>query len=247
MAESESILDDDPELRRAIKRVRGGHVADESLRARTAESLAIASAADADAAPIASAPIADIPRQMSLWQRWAPRLAIAACLLIAGGVLEHIRHKAEERTTYAAANETLMKAMVTAHQRPGDAMDAQQLDATRGPAQVRDDLNRRLNRQPPTPNLRAAGWNLRAAGVESLNGAVTARLAFANGQRNATLFSLPQFAFLGAEEGESYDIVVNGCPISGYITRDGVHCIVGDAGTPLSEITALRKTLQQQM
>jgi len=233
MAESESILDDDPELRRAIKRVRGGHVADEALRSRIAESLATAAATN-------SAPIADIPRQMSLWQRWAPRLAIAACLLIAGGVLEHIRHKAEERTTYAAANETLMKAMVTAHQRPGDAMDAQQLDATRGPAQVRDDLNRRLNRQPPTPNLRAAG-------VESLNGAVTARLAFANGQRNATLFSLPQFAFLGAEEGESYDIVVNGCPISGYITRDGVHCIVGDAGTPLSEITALRKTLQQQM
>ena len=177
---TDQLLDDDRELRRAIKRVRGGHVADQALRSRI-----------------------------------------------------------------GAANNTLMAAMVVAHQHPGEAIDAQAIDAAREPAQIRDDLNHRLNRQPPTPDLRAAGWNLRAADIESLNGAVTARLAFANGPRNATLFSLPQFAFIGAEEDESYDIVVNDCPISGYITRDGVHCIVGDAGTPLSEITELRKRLQQ--
>jgi hypothetical protein len=232
---NESILQDDVELRRAIKRVRGGHVADDALRSRIQQTLE-------SAAPAAAAAVT---QHASFWQRWAPRLAIAACLLIAGGTLEHLRHKAEERTTYAAANDTLLQAMVNAHTRPTDATDAQPIDASRDANQVRDDLNRRLKRQTPKPDLRTAGWNLRAADVESLNGAVTARFAFANGPRNATLFSLPQFAFIGAEDGESYDVVVNGHPISGYITRDGVHCIVGDSGVPLSEITALRKSLQK--
>ena len=237
---TESILNDDPELRRAIKRVRGGHVADDALRSRIQQALE--SAAPAAAAP---APAAAVTQHRSFWQRWAPRLAIAACLLIAGGALEHVRHKAAERTEYAAANDTLLMAMVNAHMKPGDAADIQPIDASRHATVLRDDLNRRLKRQTPTPDLRAAGWNLRAADIESLNGAVAARFAFANGSRSATLFSLPQFAFIGAEDGESYDVVVNGHPISGYITRDGVHCIVGDAGVPLSEITALRRALQR--
>jgi anti-sigma factor RsiW len=227
--------DDDAELRRAIKRVRGGHVADEALRSRIAQSLAAESAP----APTTSS------RQMSFWRRWAPRIAIAACLLFAGGVLEHIRHKAEERSTYATANDALMKAMVDAHRRPGDVVDYYQVDPFRPAAQIRDQLKARLKRQTPLPDLRSAGWKLEAADVESLNGAVTARLGFAKGDRNATLFSLPQFAFIGAEEGESYDVMIDGYPISGYITRDGVHCIVGDPDVPLSEVTALRKTLQK--
>ena len=228
---NEQLLDDDVELRRAIRRVRGGHVANEALRERIERTLQMA--------PTSAAP------SSSAWKRWAGRLAIAACLLIAGGVLEHIRHKTEERHTYAAANETLLQAMVNAHDRPAEATDAQPIDATRDLAQIRGDLNRRLKRQTPLPDLRAAGWTLRAADVETLNGAVTARFAFASGPRNTTLFSLPQFAFIGAEEGESYDLVINGHPVSGYITRDGVHCIVGDAGVPLGEITALRTALQK--
>ncbi|MEA2707505.1 MAG: hypothetical protein QOF78_106 [Phycisphaerales bacterium] len=173
------------------------------------------------------------------------RLAIAACLFIAGGVIEHVRHKAEEAREYADANQGLLVAMVKSHGEPADGADAQPVSDVTEARRVRDELSSRLSHQPPLPDLNSLGWSLKTAAVRPLQGAVAARITFAHGDRHATLFSLPRFALTGATDGHTYDLIVDGHPISGYVTADGVHCIVGDAATPLADITALRKHLQQ--
>ena len=236
---SEDILDD-PELRRAIRRVRGGHVADDALRSRVAQLTAAPAPAGASPASRARSP-------RSAWRRGALRLAAAACLLFAGGVIEHVRHKGEERRNYAAANDGLLAAMVRSHAGPATsaaAADAHPVNDFADAQRVRDELSRRLTRRPPLPDLTPLGWTLRGAATHPLHGAVAARLAFAHGDRRATLFSLPKFALVGAADGSTYDVVIDGHPVSGYVTADGVHCVVGDRGAPRDEITALRKHLQ---
>src|SRR5688500_2122590 len=117
MQESEQTLD--PKLRNAIKRCRRGHCCDKTLRSRIEQTLT--------APPMR--PSAG-PRRIG----WITRLAIAACLLLAGGVIEHYRHKAEEQRNYAAANESLLQAMASAHDQP--AAKAQAIDDVSDPTRV---------------------------------------------------------------------------------------------------------------
>src|SRR5688572_24954772 len=113
----------DPRLRDAIKRCRSGRCCDQTLRSRIEQTLT--------APPMR--PSAG-PRRIG----WTARLAIAACLLFAGGVIEHYRHKAEEQRNYAAANESLLEAMASAHARP--AAKAQAIDDVSDPTRVQTEL-----------------------------------------------------------------------------------------------------------
>jgi anti-sigma factor RsiW len=222
----------DPQLRGAIKRVRGGHVASPQLRDKIERSLAARSAMTPERGrPRRSRPIV-----------WFARLAIAACLVLAGGVLQQIRHEWKEEREYGEANNTLLVAMANAHAHP--SADAVMVASFSNPDLIRQELDHRLARHTPLPDLHQLGWTLSQASVTPLNGAVTARYDFVKDTHRATVFSIPQFAFAGAHDGQTYDIVVNNHPISGYITADGVHCIVGDTGMPLDQLAALRKQLQ---
>jgi hypothetical protein len=225
MEQTEANLD--PKLRSAIKRVRGRHVASPALRAQIEQALQ-----------------EPATRPLRRPMNWTQRLAIAACLLLAGMVVEHIRHKFEEQTKYMAANTALLEAMPKAHDAPLPG-DAQAVADISNPARVRDELSQRLSRKTPTPDLRPVNWSLTAAAITPFRGAIAARFEFVQNSRRATLFSLPKFAFVGAETGGTYDITVAGHPITGYITEDGVHCIVGDKSMPMDELVALRKRLQQ--
>jgi hypothetical protein len=216
------ILVDDPELRAAIRRVQGGHVAEAALRDRIERSLR-------------SGPT---PPSRSAWV-WPVRIAIAACLMLAGVVGEHVRHKAEERSEYVAQNQPLFVAMVAEHAQPLAAT------AASDPVAVQRDLAKQLSRSVPLPDLSAMSWTLQSSAVRTLSGAVAGRCDFSRADgRRATLLTFPQFAMRGADDGFTYDTVVAGHPISGYVTADGVHCVVGDAGMPPAEITSLRQRLQ---
>src|SRR5687767_6431501 len=117
----------DPKLRSAIKRVRGGHVASDMLRARVAHSLEQR---------------AIVPRRRV---RWVLRAAIAASLLVSGGIIEHVRHHYEEQRNYGAANQALLEAMTRAHAAPLPADAAVVSDLT-DPPRVRDELSKNLSR-----------------------------------------------------------------------------------------------------
>src|SRR5688572_21365791 len=181
----------DPKLRDAIKRCRSAHSCNQTVRSRIGQTLT--------APPIRPSAA---PRRIG----WITRLAIAACLLLAGGVIEHYRHKAEEQRNYAAANTSLLEAMASAHTQP--AADAQPVADVTDPLRVQSELSKRLSRSTPVPDLRPLGWSLAGASVTQLKGAIAARYDFTDQQTRATLFSLPQFAFVGAKVGQTYDIVV---------------------------------------
>jgi hypothetical protein len=225
MPEPEQILD--PRIQSAIRRVRGGHVADPALRARIAQTL------DTHQMPPASRPM----------MSWVIRGAIAASLLIGGGVLEHFRHKAEERREYLADNQAMLQAMVLSHDGPPASID--QAINSSDPAAIQAGLGASLSRPIPLPDLRPDHWELKRAGTQPLHGAIVGRIDFVRDERRVTLLSLPLFAFKGADDGFTYDIMVDQHPISGFATATGIHCIIGDKNMPPEELTALRKRLQQ--
>jgi hypothetical protein len=222
----------DPQLQDAIKRVHGGHAADDALRQRVAQLLA------REPDPTRAA------KQQRSPLRWIPRIAIAACLVLAGGVIEHIRHHREEAREYAAATNSLLEAMVKAHDERPTSVDAP-VPASADPVAIAKDLSRELSRPLPTPDLKSQNWELKGAASRVFKGAMAARFDFSKDAGHVTLISLPTFAFAGAETGSTYDLIVSGHPISGYVTADGVHCVVGDPTMPLAELVSLRKQLQQ--
>jgi hypothetical protein len=95
------------------------------------------------------------------------------------------------------------------------------------------------------PDLSAQGWALREAAVVQVGALPAARCVFARGGSTLTLLSLPSAAFASAEDGETYQTVVDGHPLAGFIRGGGVHCVVGDANTPLGDVTPLTDHLRR--
>jgi hypothetical protein len=220
----------DPKLRNAIKRVRGGHAASDELRKRIANALH-------EPAPSTLR----LPQRPAL--KWLTRLAIAACLMFAGGVIQYIKHHYfEEPRNYMAANMVFLEAMGRYHEQAAEGMAVGDVN---DPSAVREEMSRRLSRRVPTPDLRSTNWALKGATVTPFHGAIAGRFDFVRDNQRATLFSLPRFAFAGARDGQTYDITVEGYPITGFIDAAGVHCIVGDKDMPMGELVAMRKKLQQ--
>jgi hypothetical protein len=97
----------------------------------------------------------------------------------------------------------------------------------------------------PAPDLKPQGWTLESAEVAPFHHMLAGRCDFVHDKRHATLLSMPPFAFMGARDGFTYDVIVDHHPISGFVTSSGVYCIVGDADAPLDQIVALRKALHK--
>jgi hypothetical protein len=129
---------------------------------------------------------------------------------------------------------------------PGPAVKA--LSPAEGSAAVRDRAAGQLSRYVPLPDLSTDGWRLTSAAVAPLGSSATpaGRFEFSGaGSRRLTLLSLPAAAFTGAEEGAAYETTVQGCPIAGFVAHGGIHCLVGDPGTSLSEVVTLRDRLRR--
>jgi len=239
--DDESIQFDDPNLKAAIARVRGGHRARPELVERVRESLQDG-LEDGPVAPLGAAAPLRIGRRPML-----RHLAVAASIVVAFllGVLTHsIAHKYAEAQEYLEANEKLFRAMIGAHE--GKVGGRPEVFASAlSPTQLRQQLAERLAHDVPVPDLTAQGWTLREAAVVQVQALPAARCVFARGGSTLTLLSLPSAAFVGAEENSTYQTVVDGHPLAGFIRGGGVHCVVGDANTPLSDITPLTDQLRR--
>lgn len=236
---------EDPQLKAAIQRVRGGHTARPELVDRVRHGLA---AAMAESEQKVAAPI---PIRPTISRRWVigRRLAIAASVLLAFGlgmVFQQVRHEAHEREEYVEANRDLFREMVAAHT-GADAATAslQPLPAGDSPASLRDQAAAKLGRFVPVADLAAQGWSLQSAALRQFHASPAASFVFARGGRKITLLSLPSSLYAFAREGQSYETVMDGHPISGFIARGGVHCVIGDASTPLSDVKSVSELLQR--
>jgi anti-sigma factor RsiW len=256
----ENVPFDDPGLKAAIRRLRGGHAASPELAQRVA--AALAAAPDADSLPDDNSPphtdsppdpdATEAPTPLRPAQRWVRRLAVAASVLLfvgAVGALLKVRHDRHEAEEYLGANAGLLREMAEAHAAGMPSGPAVQvLSAADGSAAVRDRAAGRLSRYVPLPDLSPYGWTLSAAAVTPFgsSAAPAGRFEFTGaGSRRLTLLSLPATAFTGAEEGAEYQTTIQGCPIAGFVSQRGIHCIVGDPGTSVADVVALRDRLRR--
>ena len=226
---------DDPQLKAAIVRLRGGHVARPDLVDRVRQSLD--EAVEADGRPL------QMPGPHSTVAR---RLAVAASIVLAfglGAIAHRAWHKAVERREYLEANEGLFRGMIAV--RNDQTAGRQGFGSLNDPRKLRDLVAARLEHEVPLPDLSSQGWSLERAELVSVRALPAARFLFTRGTASLTLFSLPSGAFAGAEDDTSYQTVVDGHPIAGFVRGGGVHCVVGDANTPLSDITPLTDQLRR--
>jgi len=236
-----SIQFDDPHLKAAIARVRGGHKARQDLVDKVRQSLAEAMDGEArHEGTVARSAWRIGPRPML--RRFAVAASVAAAFVL--GVLTHrAAHKYAEAQEYLEANNGLFRAMIAAHQ--GTFSRPEAFGPVGDPAVVRQRLAERLEHEVPLPDLSAQGWTLRDVAVVQVQALPAARCVFARGGSTLTLLSLPSAAFAGAEDGDTYQTVVDGHPLAGFIRGGGVHCVVGDANTPLGDITPITDHLRR--
>jgi len=241
----------DPELKAALRRLHAGHVAADGLRNRVSMLLqnppAELPGTDVDGAAAVAGRIAPAPPR----NRWIRPIAIAAVVLLAIGITAVVvRQRMEEsdrrNAYYVQRNLNVLKAMVaTAATPPADATaPADRVADVSDPKAVHAELGRRLSRQVPTPDLSAAGWQLKDAASVAFRSEPAARFDFAKADHRVTVMSVPLKVFGNPDEDDTYDTTIDGHAISGYVAHDGVHCVIGDSGMPLNEITALRKQIQ---
>jgi anti-sigma factor RsiW len=241
--------DPDPQLRMALKRLHGGHVAAPDLRQRITRLLESPPPPTAEdptsAAPAIAGRIGPAPRA-----RWTRLIAIAAVLAIVVGVAsviirQHSDDHDQQNAYYVQRNLAVLKAMVaTAAAAPSTEAPADRIADVSNPKAVQAELSKRLSRQVPTPDLSADGWQLKDAASIAFRSDPAARFDFIKADHHATLISVPAKVFNNPDDDDTYDATIDGHAISGYVAGDGVHCVIGDSGVPLSEVTALRKHIQ---
>src|SRR3954447_5080031 len=166
----EPVQFEDPDLKAAIVRLRGGHTARPELVERVRQSLATAmeqpenglahTQPDPSPAPMRIAPAGPSPR----W-RMIRRLAVAASILVAFGlgmIFQQVRHEAAERKEYLAANQGLFRDMIAVHTGADSAgAIAQPFAAGASVATLRDQASAKLARYVPLPDLASQGWTLK--------------------------------------------------------------------------------------
>ena len=238
---------DDPELKAAIRGLRGGHKASPDLRARVIRRLAEARSSGgvhvAPAPPVEPAPLVLRPRfQLRRW------LAVAASVaIVAGGVggYRYYRHAQEEHEEYAR-NTALMGAMIGIHDLGrGTASGLQPFTtALAEPAALAAEARTRLGRSVPVVDLKARGWTLDAADVCTIGASPAVRFHLTRGTQNISVLSIPSSIYADADEGDHYELLVTGHPIAGYVKDGSLNCVVGDPSLTREETVSLRDTIR---
>ncbi len=237
---------DDAALRAALKRVTGPHAASFALRSKVAAALeretALLDQPQVDVKPTGKPVVRAGSRFRSLVT------ALVACgLLVAAFAIYRINNPASdpiEESRYT------LRAMVALHDNanrsPGNEVIA--LDAATQPSgQVEKTLVQKLGRA--MPSLASIGPDFRVKDVLlcTMSSARVARISLvsaANAATRVTLISVPADTYVAFPDGSTYDVVIDGKPMSGYASHGGVHCIVGDAGTDPQLLSRLRDQLR---
>jgi len=221
----------DPQLKAALQRLQGGHTADDELRQRVLGALE-SSAAKSDVRP---------PRKIGRAIGWA----LAACLVLgvsAGFYVHHANEKAEHER-YLADNLGLFNEMVATQGKPAAGPLVLQVASQGSIADLKAQIAKEVGREIPSPDLSQAGWTLAEASVIPFRNKKAGRFDYRNGDRHVMLISLPATLLYGAEEDEDYAYTVEGHPIAGYVSKGGLHCVIGGAGESLNDMVALRDRL----
>ena len=225
---------DDPELKAALMRLRGGHTASEELRRKVEQSLG------------AGGPVQIVtnPWTVSRLVPWA--VAAAVVLAVIGGLYNRQQrqtHEEQEQAEYLADNRTLFTAMVVGFQSVPAESDKIATPQP-NPADIQTRMAARVGHPVPMPDLTNSGWRLTQTSVVALDKVTAARFDFEQGAQRVVLVSLPASALKEAEDNEDYEFLVDHHPIAGYVSRDTLNCLVAGPAVPLDQVVALRDKLR---
>jgi hypothetical protein len=198
----------DPELKGALRRAAGGETAPAGLRDR------IVAMAGAEAPPT----------RVNWRQTWAYKLAVAAVLLVGFGALGYQIWQMNRPRVYnpnLAISDALYQAMLTAHEAGGGGGVTSLAEAA--------GLAKQINRPVLVADLTRDGWRFTGGAVRKVGAFSAAQLDFQKGKASISVFSLPASAASGADNCADYEKVFKGAPIAGFISGEGLYCIVGSS------------------
>lgn len=261
---------EDPELKAAILRARGGHVASVELRqkvlrriaevrtevesrspgsnGRPANGAAVPimriAGTDADAPSAASAKPKRVGRP---WYLSRTFFAAAAMLIISIGAasmyINHLQHEAEERAEYLEKNRPLLLAMIDSLENRGSAdLNPQTIADTSDARALAKDMSKRLAREVPPVNLN--GWKIENVSLANVGPAQAGRWQMTKDGKRIVVLSLPASAF-NIEEYEDYDFRLNEHAIAGFLRHGSINCIVADPSITDSQALKLRDELKR--
>jgi hypothetical protein len=233
---------DDESLRQALKRAAADHRAPAALRSRVEAAMAMEFAPPAvEVKPDPSSAVRTSGLRKLV-------MALTACALF---VAAFMAYRAENPTVdpIEASRETL-RAMVALHDNPdrsaGNEVIA--LDAATQPTlPIEQTLASKLGRAMPL--LASVGPDFRVKDVRlcTIIGSRVARIGLVNGATRVTLISVATDSYTNFPDGSTYDVVIDGKPMSGYASSGSVNCLVGDASTDRALLSTLRDRLKASM
>ena len=230
MNEPEPHFEDDS-LKAAIQRALGSEQASEALRQRVAASLR--------------------PTPRTVWRLPLVWTAAAAVLVVGLGLAYVILMRSSDRPAPA----WLANAMVEAHDRCAALPDHHLLKNADGStnqddlAAIRKKMSADLA-HPVAAEMLGDGWTFKGAGICTVSKVPAAHLLFARGDQTISIISVSAGAFYAdtSSGGASYAQVANGHPISGFVSGNAIHCLIGSSKSgdlTLKEVTKLRERLRK--
>ena len=268
---TEELNFEDPELKAAVVRARGGHVASPALRDKVMRRLADvrtelnATPAGSNGNPInpsstptmriagteADAPSATSQKLKPSTRPWflSPTFLAAAAMLIIciGGAsmyIRHLRHEAAEREEYVEMNRPLLLAMIDSHDNRGSAdPNPQPVTDTNDPRALATEMSKRLGRGVPSISL--PGWKIENISIVKMNSADAGRWQMTKDGKHVTVLSLPATAFKIEEEYEDYDLRLNDHAIAGFLRQGSINCVVCEPSFTDREAIKLRDELKR--
>jgi hypothetical protein len=236
----------DPQLKAAVVRVHNGHRIHPDLRERILRRLSDEGLLESAVGELGSSK--PPPQNLQLFRSPA-WMALAACLLLliggGGAYLWHLRHEAQERTEYMAANRGILDSMVQVHNGGCTVVVSAPASIADDAATISKKLSDALGRYVPV--ARFNGWKLDTVDVCDVgtNRARVAHWTFTRNGRRMTVFSFPASVFKIDEEYDHYDYVINGHAVAGFLRNGGVHCLVVDPELSAEDSVALRDELKR--
>ncbi len=240
---------DDPELKAAVRKLRGGHTIRPDLRELVVRRLAELRVEGGDI----QTPRSRLPKQPDsattwpswLGQRW-PAIAVIVLLMIGGALgYRHHRRTQEAKAEQARVN-TLLAEIVAVHDlgngnTPGFEPLAAPLSDARSLAA---EATGKLGRPVPVLDFTPRGWTLDAAGLCTVGTARAVRFHFTNRTRSLSVISIPASAYTRTGSGQ-FQVVVSGHPVVGYISSGSLISVVGDTACAMGDTVALRDAIRQ--
>jgi hypothetical protein len=261
---------EDHELKAAINRARGGHVASDGLREKVMSRLAEVRAeletapggsngqpVNGNAVPLmriagteADATLAASKKTKPSRRPWylsRTFFAAAAMLIISIGAasmyINHLQHEAEEREEYVEMNRPLLLAMIDSLYNRGSAdQNPQPVADTSDPRALSKEMSKRLGRAVPPVSL--AGWKIDNISIVKVNTAEAGRWQMSKDGKRVTVLSLPASAF-NIEEYEDYDFRLNDHAIAGFLRQGSINCVVCEPSFSDAEAIKLRNELKR--